>query len=78
VRSPPLVLIADDNPVNLDILQARLTASGYAVLTAADGEQALALVYEQQPDLILPDIMMPKMDGVVLLVDPACLREQVH
>src|SRR5947208_14828436 len=50
--------------MNVDILQARLTAHGYDVVTAADGEQALAVAREQQPDLILLDIMMPKLDGI--------------
>jgi len=59
-----LILIVDDNPASLDILQARLTAHKYEVLTAADGEAGLAMAREKQPDLILLDIMMPKMDGI--------------
>jgi len=54
----------DDNPTNLDILQARLTPHNYEILTATDGEEALAIAREKQPDLILLDIMMPKMDGI--------------
>ncbi len=64
MRTPPWILIVDDNPANVDILQARLAASGYQVFTAADGEAALAIAMEKQPDLILLDIMMPKMDGL--------------
>jgi adenylate cyclase len=64
VRSPPRILLVDDNPLNLDILQTRLAAHGYEILTASDGEEALALVKEHQPDLILLDIMMPKIDGL--------------
>jgi class 3 adenylate cyclase len=64
VRTPPLVLIADDNAMNLDILHARLTAHGYEVLTAADGETALSLAREKHPDLILLDVMMPGLDGL--------------
>src|SRR3989475_10765887 len=64
MRTPPRILIADDNPMNLDILQTRLAAHGYEILTATDGEEALALARAQQPDLILLDVMMPKMDGV--------------
>jgi len=64
MKSPPLILIVDDNPTNLDILQARLAAHNYQILTAADGEAGLAMAREQQPDLILLDIMMPKMDGI--------------
>jgi class 3 adenylate cyclase len=64
VRTPPRVLIADDNPMNLDILQTRLAVHGYELLTAADGEEALAIAREKRPDLILLDIMMPKLDGI--------------
>jgi adenylate cyclase len=64
VRTPPLILIVDDNPTNLDILQARLAPHNYEILTATDGEEALAIAREKQPDLILLDIMMPKMDGI--------------
>jgi len=64
MKSPPLVLIVDDNPTNLDILQARLAVHKYQIITAMDGEAALAAAREQQPDLILLDIMMPKMDGI--------------
>jgi len=54
----------DDNPTNLDILQVRLKANNYEVITAADGEAGLAMAREKQPDLMLLDIMMPKMDGI--------------
>ena len=64
MRTPPLILIVDDNPSNLDILQARLTANNYETITAKDGEAGLAMAREKQPDLILLDIMMPKMDGI--------------
>jgi len=63
VRTPPRILIADDNAMNLDILQTRLAVHGYDILTAADGEAALTLAHQQQPDLILLDVMMPKLDG---------------
>jgi adenylate cyclase len=64
MRAPPRILIADDQPMNVDILQTRLAVHGYEILTAADGEEALAIARAQQPDLILLDIMMPKMDGI--------------
>jgi class 3 adenylate cyclase/CheY-like chemotaxis protein len=64
VRSTPLILIADDNPMNVDILQTRLSARGYEVITANDGEAALQAAREHQPDLLLLDVMMPKMDGL--------------
>jgi len=64
VRTPPRILIADDNPDNLNIFQTRLAAQGYEILTAKDGEEALTLALAERPDLILLDIMMPKMDGI--------------
>ena len=64
MRTPPLILIVDDNPTNLDILKTRLRANNYEVITAADGEAGLAMAREKQPDLMLLDIMMPKMDGI--------------
>jgi adenylate cyclase len=64
VRTPPRILIADDNAMNLDILQTRLAIHGYDILTATDGVAALALACEMQPDLILLDVMMPKLDGL--------------
>jgi adenylate cyclase len=63
VRMPPRILIVDDTPANVHILQARLTANGYDIVTANDGEQALVAVKEKEPDLILLDVMMPKLDG---------------
>ena len=63
MRTPARILIADDNPDNLDIFRTRLAVHGYEILTATDGEEALAVAREKQPDLILLDVMMPKMDG---------------
>ena len=64
MRAPPRILITDDQPMNVDILQSRLAVHGYEILTATDGEEALASARAQLPDLILLDIMMPKMDGI--------------
>lgn len=64
MRTPPLILIVEDTPASLDILQTRLTAHNYEVITATDGEEALVMARKKQPDLILLDIMMPKMDGL--------------
>ena len=66
MRTPPRILIADDNPENLDIFKRRLAVHGYEILTATDGEEALAKAREHQPDLILLDIMMPKLDGIAV------------
>ncbi|HWT78179.1 MAG TPA: response regulator [Candidatus Methylomirabilis sp.] len=64
MRTPPRILIVDDNPENLEIFRARLAHHGYEILTARDGEEALATARESRPDLILLDIMMPKLDGI--------------
>jgi DNA-binding response OmpR family regulator len=72
---PPRVLIADDNPQGAELLEAYLAACGYELRTAADGEQTLREVAGWKPDLILLDIMMPKMSGFEvckrLRADPA-------
>jgi len=64
MRDPPRILVVDDVPDNLDILQMRLENQGYEVVTAGDGVEALEKVRELQPDLVLLDIMMPRMDGI--------------
>jgi adenylate cyclase len=64
VRTPALILIADDNPVNVDVLRARLAAHHYDLIAAEDGEQALAAATTHRPDLILLDVDMPKLDGL--------------
>jgi len=66
MRDTPLILIVDDDDSGLDILQARLSAQHFDFLSATDGEMALAMVAEHQPDLILLDIMMPKIDGIAV------------
>lgn len=60
---PPRVLIADDNPQGVELLEAYLSDTDYEVRTAADGEETLQCVTQWQPDLILLDIMMPKISG---------------
>jgi len=70
-----LILVVDDNPAALEILAARLSAGGYQVITASDGEAGLARARKRLPDLVLLDIMMPKLDGIEvcrrLKTDPA-------
>ena len=66
MRNPALILIADDSETNRDILARRLEAHGYDLIMAVDGEEALACAREKLPDLILLDIMMPKMDGLAV------------
>jgi class 3 adenylate cyclase/CheY-like chemotaxis protein len=59
----PLVLTVDDLPANVRLLDAVLSPRGYRVLGAGSGPEALALVAEHRPDLVLLDIVMPEMDG---------------
>ncbi len=75
MHDPPRILVVDDNEANLDIAKMRLESQGYDVITAEDGEAALVRVAEMAPDLLLLDIMMPKLDGIEvtrrLKADPA-------
>ena len=57
------VLIADDIQQNREVLEAYLADEGYEILMASDGQQTMQLVDKHQPDLILLDIMMPRMSG---------------
>ncbi|MEZ4267990.1 MAG: response regulator [Myxococcota bacterium] len=69
------VLVVDDEPLNVKLFKAKLATERYEVQTASNGEDALRMVAEQAPDLILLDIMMPGMDGYEvtrrLKADPA-------
>lgn len=58
----PKILVVDDEPINVELLEAYLTGE-YNILTAYNGEEALEKVKSEHPDLILLDIMMPGMDG---------------
>src|SRR6266849_6216903 len=64
MREPPLILVVDDVLDNVDILQLRLESQGFEVITAGDGEEALAIIRDKLPDLVLLDIQMPKLDGI--------------
>src|SRR6266699_5744790 len=57
------ILAADDDPQLLRLMTRNLQLEGYDVLAASDGQQALELVESNAPDLVLLDVMMPKMDG---------------
>jgi DNA-binding response OmpR family regulator len=72
---PARVLIADDNPQGAELLEAYLGETDYDIETAADGEETLRKVRSWRPDLILLDVMMPKISGFEvckrLRADPA-------
>jgi class 3 adenylate cyclase/CheY-like chemotaxis protein len=57
------ILVVDDTPANVKLLVGLLTAKGYATIAASSGEEALAHIGEQPPDLVLLDIMMPGLSG---------------
>ncbi len=61
------VLIVDDEPHAVELLSEFLTAKGYEVVTASNGDEALCKVKEERPHLILLDVCMPKMNGLEVL-----------
>ena len=61
------ILFVEDDPLILKIYTTRLSADGHEVITAENGEEGLAKANETKPDLIVLDVMMPKMDGFAVL-----------
>ena len=61
-----IMLVEDDNNLR-EIYEARLMAEGYEIVTARDGEEALAIAVKERPDLIISDVMMPKISGFDML-----------
>src|SRR5215472_13185182 len=61
------VLVADDDPQLLRLVTRNLQLEGYEVLAASDGQQAIELIEAHMPDLILLDVMMPRLDGFAVL-----------
>ncbi|NPA94191.1 MAG: response regulator [Thermodesulfobacteria bacterium] len=86
------ILLVDDEPVNLKILSAMLAPEGYEIHQAASGPEALSMVKEVQPDIVLLDVMMPEMDGfqvcqklkqdeetrIIPVVMVTALQEKIH
>jgi two-component system KDP operon response regulator KdpE len=70
-----LILVVDDEPAIVRLVSSRLAADGYAVKTVASGEEALAFVDKERPDLVVLDVMMPGIDGFETL---RRLRAQVQ
>jgi diguanylate cyclase (GGDEF)-like protein len=62
----PNILVVDDSPDKLSLLEAALCLAGYRVTTATDGDEALAAIESYQPDLVITDVMMPRMNGYEL------------
>jgi DNA-binding response OmpR family regulator len=69
------VLVVDDDPVILKLLEVNFEMEGFTVLVARDGEEGIEVARTDQPDLIVSDIMMPKVSGLELVIalkgDPA-------
>jgi DNA-binding response OmpR family regulator len=59
----PRILIADDNPANAELIEAHLDGAGYETRIAENGEETLAAANDWRPDVILLDLMMPKLSG---------------
>lgn len=66
MESKANILVVDDNPDKLSLLEAALSLAGYHVRTATDGDEALAAIESYQPDLVITDVMMPRMNGYEL------------
>ena len=60
----PKILVVDDQPINVQLLKRKLEREGMAVVAAYSGQEALDLVKQEKPELILLDVMMPEMDGI--------------
>ncbi|GAI73696.1 unnamed protein product, partial [marine sediment metagenome] len=58
------ILIVEDNPLNMRLLEMVLRARSYTLLKATDGEEALDMAMREQPDLIIMDIQLPRMSGL--------------
>jgi CheY-like chemotaxis protein len=63
-RARPLILVAEDDPDDLRLYSMVLWYNGFDVVTAADGESAVALALEHRPDLVLVDLLLPKLTGI--------------
>ncbi len=63
MKDKPVILVVDDQPQNIELLEAHLVPQGYEIVEAANGEEALGKISDNQIDLILLDVMMPGMNG---------------
>src|ERR1035437_8192115 len=63
MKAKPVILVVDDQPQNVELLEAYLVPHGYEIVKAANGEEALGKLSGNQIDMILLDVMMPGMDG---------------
>ena len=68
------ILVVEDEPAISKIVKLYLQREGFTVYTAADGEQAVALVREHRPDLVVMDVKMPKLDGIAAAAEISAER----
>ena len=59
-------MLVDTDELHLEVLRSLLQAEGFSILTAANGEEALAAVEKHQPELIISEVLLPKVDGFAL------------
>jgi DNA-binding response OmpR family regulator len=71
VETKTRILCVEDEPGMLDLLRLILESAGYGFLSAADGAEGLEMMRSEQPDLVLLDLMLPKMDGAEVLLRKA-------
>lgn len=57
------ILVVDDSPTQLSLMRAPFEENGYQVITAADGDEAVAMVESENPQLVVLDVIMPKLNG---------------
>jgi len=67
MKDKTIILVVDDQPQNTELLEAHLVPQGYEVVKAASGEEALKILFNNQIDLVLLDVMMPRMSGFEVL-----------
>src|SRR4051812_40577707 len=69
----PKVLIVDDEAANLELAEALIAEDGHQTITAMDGEAAFLMVQKERPDIVMMDVVMPKMNGI-----EACRKIKTH
>jgi CheY-like chemotaxis protein len=75
---PKCVLVVDDDPVVIGLVQRTLQDKGYEVMSAQDGQEALEVIKQKIPDLILLDVQMPTMDGYTFIMEKSNDPEIAH